>query len=846
MPEKKELELILHKLQKKDTYNAFAEPVDPEELPDYHDVIEHPMDFGTVRKKLGRGAYRSFEQFEDDVFLICSNAMQYNAPDTVYFRQACAIQELARSKFQFVRENVKHTETQRTEQRAKEKVRLTPMVKRTPRTSCAPKIQYKAVVEPIVSDISSGATIASAGDTSTGLSTVNGIEKSVAVNELLDASSSLEGSKQDKSGAVNGLVDAISSLEESKQEKSVAVNGVQNTSFSLGLSKQEKPVSINGLIDTSFSLRESKQEKSVAVNELVDASSLGESKQDKGDDLLVKCSPSKLGRKPTPVDENRRATYNISQQQNPLVESDLVLNPFEDEQKQLLPVGLDFEHSYAQSLARFTASLGPVAWKIASKKIEKALPPGMKFGPGWVGEYEPLPTPFLSVGNPASCSKVATNDKVAEMKLRNGQTPASSNMDLLIKKLSTSKAAPRKAPNFSKSAFCENSGEQKPRLLGVDSTAKTQSKINGTAKTQSKINGTVGQKQCNDSNNTNIAVNSQMINRNSSIAPVRVKEETPCEEIIERKQEAISVNDFAQPSTQTKSNQQKNQTTADFAKAFTNVFPQAGLANSLNKATHANFPGIFSRETETHKVIQAASSQNLKAAPEIGIRGSNSGPKVSTSLAFISSNQTGVNYALGRGNNNHDQASNYPFKFASFPAKASNQQNFSTSGTSHVEQSIPIVSPLSKEGFSPATSAAARAWMSVGTSGQWKSVDGKTASEKPSISSPFCNPPAWKTPTASQFNGYSIVRPANLPLKVEASSVKNRGLVIFPQLISSNLSNYQNHPAWQVSSPQPQSKRRDNLPPDLNIGYQAPASPIQPSSSSLAMDSQQPDLALQL
>ena len=34
------------------------------QLPDYHDVIEHPMDFGTVRKKLTGGAYASLEQFE--------------------------------------------------------------------------------------------------------------------------------------------------------------------------------------------------------------------------------------------------------------------------------------------------------------------------------------------------------------------------------------------------------------------------------------------------------------------------------------------------------------------------------------------------------------------------------------------------------------------------------------------------------------------------------------------------------------------------------------------------------------------------------------------------------------
>lgn len=34
------------------------------QLPDYHDVIEHPMDFGTVRRKLSSGRYHSFEQFE--------------------------------------------------------------------------------------------------------------------------------------------------------------------------------------------------------------------------------------------------------------------------------------------------------------------------------------------------------------------------------------------------------------------------------------------------------------------------------------------------------------------------------------------------------------------------------------------------------------------------------------------------------------------------------------------------------------------------------------------------------------------------------------------------------------
>ncbi|KAF3324869.1 Bromodomain adjacent to zinc finger domain protein 2B [Carex littledalei] len=34
------------------------------QLPDYHEIIDHPMDFGTVREKLEKGEYANLEQFE--------------------------------------------------------------------------------------------------------------------------------------------------------------------------------------------------------------------------------------------------------------------------------------------------------------------------------------------------------------------------------------------------------------------------------------------------------------------------------------------------------------------------------------------------------------------------------------------------------------------------------------------------------------------------------------------------------------------------------------------------------------------------------------------------------------
>ncbi|XP_022982158.1 bromodomain-containing protein 9 isoform X1 [Cucurbita maxima] len=103
LPDKKLLIFILDRLQKKDTHGVFSQPVDQNELPDYHVLIENPMDFGTVRAKLDGGAYANLEQFEEDIFLICSNAMKYNASDTVFFRQARSIQELAKRDFENLR-----------------------------------------------------------------------------------------------------------------------------------------------------------------------------------------------------------------------------------------------------------------------------------------------------------------------------------------------------------------------------------------------------------------------------------------------------------------------------------------------------------------------------------------------------------------------------------------------------------------------------------------------------------------------------------------------------------------------------------------------------------------------
>ncbi|PHT25328.1 hypothetical protein CQW23_35040 [Capsicum baccatum] len=105
LPKKRILELILDVLQRRDTHEIFAEPVDPTEVEDYYEIIKDPMDFGTMRAKLHEGMYQNLQQFEHDAFLIPKNVMHFNASGTVYFKQARAIYELAKKVFHVLKSN---------------------------------------------------------------------------------------------------------------------------------------------------------------------------------------------------------------------------------------------------------------------------------------------------------------------------------------------------------------------------------------------------------------------------------------------------------------------------------------------------------------------------------------------------------------------------------------------------------------------------------------------------------------------------------------------------------------------------------------------------------------------
>ncbi len=58
---------------------AFLSKVSKRDAPDYYEVIKHPMDLGTMQKKVKANAYRNKKQFAHDLDLIWDNCLVYNS-----------------------------------------------------------------------------------------------------------------------------------------------------------------------------------------------------------------------------------------------------------------------------------------------------------------------------------------------------------------------------------------------------------------------------------------------------------------------------------------------------------------------------------------------------------------------------------------------------------------------------------------------------------------------------------------------------------------------------------------------------------------------------------------------
>lgn len=73
----------------------FLRPVDPvkQGIPQYFNVIKHPMDLGTVKAKLRNHQYKTPDQFDQDVRLMLNNCYKFNPPQTYVYNEARQLEE---------------------------------------------------------------------------------------------------------------------------------------------------------------------------------------------------------------------------------------------------------------------------------------------------------------------------------------------------------------------------------------------------------------------------------------------------------------------------------------------------------------------------------------------------------------------------------------------------------------------------------------------------------------------------------------------------------------------------------------------------------------------------------
>ncbi|KAL1821524.1 hypothetical protein ACET3Z_016393 [Daucus carota] len=101
---------LLQRLMKHKHGWVFNEPVNARllGLHDYHDIIKHPMDLGTIKNKLAQNLYKSPAEYAEDVRLTFSNAMTYNPPGQDVHVMASQLSEIFEEKWQVIESEYNH------------------------------------------------------------------------------------------------------------------------------------------------------------------------------------------------------------------------------------------------------------------------------------------------------------------------------------------------------------------------------------------------------------------------------------------------------------------------------------------------------------------------------------------------------------------------------------------------------------------------------------------------------------------------------------------------------------------------------------------------------------------
>lgn len=98
--------VALERIACKDSYSVFAQPVDSEAVPQYREVVEHPMDLGTMRRKVERDEYAQLDQVIADCELVWNNCYLFNEHESIFCKEARKCQREARSALHGVKKTL--------------------------------------------------------------------------------------------------------------------------------------------------------------------------------------------------------------------------------------------------------------------------------------------------------------------------------------------------------------------------------------------------------------------------------------------------------------------------------------------------------------------------------------------------------------------------------------------------------------------------------------------------------------------------------------------------------------------------------------------------------------------
>ena len=89
----KKISKVISSLMRREDSLAFRAPVDPVilEIPDYLEVIERPMDLGTIMNRINQ--YTEFKVFVSDLFLVWDNCCRYNPKQNQIHQTALRLRE---------------------------------------------------------------------------------------------------------------------------------------------------------------------------------------------------------------------------------------------------------------------------------------------------------------------------------------------------------------------------------------------------------------------------------------------------------------------------------------------------------------------------------------------------------------------------------------------------------------------------------------------------------------------------------------------------------------------------------------------------------------------------------